>query len=107
MSRRPAALPMPFSSRVTCPAFSAEKQMPRRPWPSSRRSLSSAVVTAKDKLRRLLGHGLRGICFSAEKAGQVTREENGIGSAAGLLDMTPPPVYSAALSDYVLAARLA
>src|SRR6476660_1064176 len=27
-----------------------------------------AVVTAKDKLRRLLGHGMRGICFSAEKA---------------------------------------
>ena len=27
-----------------------------------------AVVTAKDKLRRLLGHGMTGICFSAEKA---------------------------------------
>src|SRR5688500_607105 len=27
-----------------------------------------AVVTAKDKLRRLLGKGLEGICFSSEKA---------------------------------------
>src|SRR5213594_4021064 len=34
-----------------------------------------AVVTAKDKLRKLLGHQLRGICFSAEKADQATLEE--------------------------------
>ena len=27
-----------------------------------------AVVTAKDKLRKLLGHQLKGICFSSEKA---------------------------------------
>jgi len=32
---------------------------------------SVAVVTAKDKLRRLLGHNMRGICFSAEKADQI------------------------------------
>jgi phosphonoacetate hydrolase len=31
-----------------------------------------AVITAKDKLRKLLGHQLRGICFSAEKADQAT-----------------------------------
>ena len=31
-----------------------------------------AVVTAKDKLRSLLGHKLTGICFSSEKADQVT-----------------------------------
>ena len=73
----------------------------------ARAGVPTAVVTAKDKLRRLLGHGLRGICFSAEKAGQVTREENGIGSAADLLDVAPPPVYSAELSEYVLAAGLA
>ncbi|RYY87474.1 MAG: phosphonoacetate hydrolase, partial [Comamonadaceae bacterium] len=30
--------------------------------------LDVAVITAKDKLRTLLGHQLRGICFSAEKA---------------------------------------
>src|SRR6478735_9163449 len=43
-----------------------------------------AVVTAKDKLRSLLGHGLdmasgRAIAFSSEKADQATVEENGIG----------------------------
>ena len=32
-----------------------------------------AVVTAKDKLRRLLGHGMRGVCFSSEKADETTR----------------------------------
>ncbi len=39
-----------------------------------------AVVTAKDKLRSLLGHGLKGICFSAEKADQATVDQNGIDS---------------------------
>ena len=39
---------------------------------------SVAVVTAKDKLRRLLGHGMKGICFSAEKADEATEDENGI-----------------------------
>src|SRR5262252_8782272 len=33
---------------------------------------SVAVVTAKDKLRTLLGHGLRGVCFSAEKADRAS-----------------------------------
>ncbi|WP_295173986.1 alkaline phosphatase family protein, partial [Variovorax sp. SCN 67-85] len=37
-----------------------------------------AVVTAKDKLRKLLGHRMKGICFSSEKSDQVTMEENGI-----------------------------
>jgi phosphonoacetate hydrolase len=66
-----------------------------------------AVVTAKDKLRRLLGHGLRGICFSAERAAETTRAEHGIDRATELVDMPVPPVYSAELSEYVLAAGLA
>ena len=37
-----------------------------------------AVVTAKDKLRALLGHRLKGVCFSAERADQVTLEQNGV-----------------------------
>ncbi len=38
-----------------------------------------AVVTAKDRLRRLLGHELRGLCFSAERAhDEATLEDNGI-----------------------------
>jgi len=62
------------------------------------------VVTAKDKLRGLLGHRLRGVCFSAEKADQVTRESNGIDGALELVGMPLPSVYSAALSEFVFAA---
>lgn len=65
------------------------------------------VVTAKDKLRRLLGHGLRGVCFSAEKAGDVSRAEHGIERVAELVGLPLPDVYSAELSEYVLAAGLA
>ncbi|MGH8714851.1 MAG: phosphonoacetate hydrolase [Casimicrobiaceae bacterium] len=63
-----------------------------------------AVVTAKDKLRSLLGHGMRGICFSSEKADQVTRATNGVEDILGLVGMPLPAVYSAALSEFVFAA---
>jgi phosphonoacetate hydrolase len=63
-----------------------------------------AVVTAKDKLRSLLGHGMRGICFSSEKADRVTRADNGIEDVLGLVGMPLPAVYSAALSEFVFAA---
>jgi len=56
---------------------------------------SVAVVTAKDKLRTLLGHGLKGICFSAEKADA---------QMLALTGMPLPSVYSAALSEFVFAA---
>lgn len=63
-----------------------------------------AVVTAKDKLRRLLGWQLKGICFSAEKADTVTLEENGIGEVLDLVGLPVPDVYSAGLSEFVFAA---
>ncbi|HET9330102.1 MAG TPA: phosphonoacetate hydrolase [Steroidobacteraceae bacterium] len=63
-----------------------------------------AVVTAKDKLRKLLGHKLRGVCFSAEKADQVTRTEHGIEEVLALVGLPVPSVYSAALSEFVFAA---
>jgi len=63
-----------------------------------------AVVTAKDKLRGLLGHGMRGICFSSEKADQVTQAGNGVEDILGLVGMPLPAVYSAALSEFVFAA---
>ena len=63
-----------------------------------------AVVTAKDKLRKLLGHQMKGICFSSEKSDQVTVEENGIASVLDLVGMPVPDVYSAALSEFVFAA---
>jgi len=66
-----------------------------------------AVVTAKDKLRALLGHRLKGICFSSEKADQATMEGNGIADALALTGMSVPSVYSATLSEFVFAAGLA
>jgi phosphonoacetate hydrolase len=65
---------------------------------------SLAVVTAKDKLRKLLGHQMKGICFSSEKADQVTLEENGIEDVLGLVGQPLPSVYSADLSEFVFAA---
>ena len=87
--------------------------------------LDMVVVTAKDKLRRLLGAGLvedgpspdgsgafvaptrRGICFSAERADEATVEVNGIGDVLDLVGMPLPSVYSADLSEFVLAAGAA
>jgi phosphonoacetate hydrolase len=63
-----------------------------------------AVVTAKDKLRELLGHRLRGICFSAEKANELSLAGNGIDDIVERLDRPLPSVYSAALSEFVFAA---
>jgi phosphonoacetate hydrolase len=63
-----------------------------------------AVVTAKDKLRKLLGHRMRGICFSSEKAAEATAAENGIDDVPGLVGMPVPSVYSAELSEFVFAA---
>lgn len=63
-----------------------------------------AVVTAKDKLRALLGHRMRGICFSAEKSDQVTQAENGIANVLELVGRPVPGVYSADLSEFVFAA---
>ncbi len=65
---------------------------------------SVAVVTAKDKLRSLLGHKLRGICFSAEKADQVSLADNGIADVLALVGKPVPSVYSAELSEFVFAA---
>ncbi|MFS2033124.1 phosphonoacetate hydrolase [Polaromonas sp. CT11-55] len=65
---------------------------------------SLAVVTAKDKLRKLLGHQMKGICFSSEKADQVSLEENGIEDVLGLVGLPLPSVYSADLSEFVFAA---
>jgi phosphonoacetate hydrolase len=66
-----------------------------------------AVITAKDKLRALLGHGLSGICFSSERADKDTRADNGIDDALSLAGMALPSVYSAELSEFVFAAGCA
>ena len=63
-----------------------------------------AVVTAKDKLRKLLGHRMNGICFSAEKADEASEDENGIDDVVERVGMPVPSVYSAELSEFVFAA---
>lgn len=68
-----------------------------------------AIITAKDKLRRLLGHGLEygedgAICFSSEKAGQASLADNGIKDVVNMVGMEVPSVYSAELSEFVFAA---
>ena len=63
-----------------------------------------AVITAKDKLRKLLGHRLRGVCFSAEKAAETSLDEHGIEGVLELVRLPVPSVYSAALSEFVVAA---
>ncbi len=67
------------------------------------------VITAKDKLRGLLGKGLAlgaegAICFSAEKADKTTLAENGIDNALGFVGRPLPTVYSADLSEFIFAA---
>jgi phosphonoacetate hydrolase len=63
-----------------------------------------AVITAKDKLRKLLGHQMTGICFSSEKADQANLAENGIENVQGRVGMPVPSVYSAELSEFVFVA---
>ncbi|MCY1164503.1 MAG: phosphonoacetate hydrolase [Pseudomonadota bacterium] len=63
-----------------------------------------AVVTAKDKLRTLLGHQMKGICFSAEKADKATLANGGIEHVLELVGKPVPSVYSAGLSEFVFAA---
>lgn len=68
-----------------------------------------AVITAKDKLRRLLGNGLtmkagEACGFSSEMSDQCTIEEHGIEGVNELTGMAVPDVYSAELSELVFAA---
>jgi len=66
--------------------------------------LKVAVITAKDKLRSLLGHGMADICFSAEKADKATLADGGIADVPALVGKPVPSVYSADLSEFVFAA---
>jgi phosphonoacetate hydrolase len=68
-----------------------------------------AVITAKDKLRRLLGNELAfgeggAICFSSEKSDDVTLADNGIENIVDIVGMEVPSVYSAELSEFIFAA---
>lgn len=68
-----------------------------------------AVVTAKDKLRGLLGKGLelgagKACSFSSEKSDKATLADNGIEHVNELVGLGVPDVYSAGLSEFVFAA---
>jgi phosphonoacetate hydrolase len=66
------------------------------------------VVTAKDKLRLLLGNELKfdgtAICFSSEKADKANMKDNGIADVLSFVGKSLPEVYSADLSEFVYAA---
>ncbi len=68
-----------------------------------------AVVTAKDKLRGLLGKGLvlgegKACSFSSEKSDEATLQLNGIEKVNAFVGLPVPDVYSAGLSEFVFAA---
>jgi phosphonoacetate hydrolase len=74
-----------------------------------RAGLGIAVITAKDKLRGLLGKGLelapgKACSFSSEKSDKATLAENGIEGVNALVGKPVPDVYSADLSEFVFAA---
>ena len=73
----------------------------------SRAGVRVAAVTAKDKLRKLLGHRLEGgICFSSEKAREANLAENGISDVEALVGREMPDMYSPDLSLFVLDAGI-
>ncbi len=68
----------------------------------SRAGVTTAVITAKAKLLKVLAHGLSGICFSSEHAHKVTLADNGIDNVEALVGRPQPDQYSADLSLFVL-----
>ncbi len=76
----------------------------------SRAGVETAVITAKDKLRRQLGKGMDvgngNICFSSQCADRCTPFENGIQDALGWVGRPLPDMYSDALSLFVLDAGI-
>lgn len=63
-----------------------------------------AVITAKDKLRRLLGKDLHGICFSIECASEVSLSDNGIDDVIGKVGHSAPHIYDPDISVYCIEA---
>jgi phosphonoacetate hydrolase len=76
----------------------------------SQAGVATAAITAKDKLRLMLGRGLaiggNGICFSSEQADRCTPDEHGIAAVETLVGRAKPDMYSADLSLFVLDAGI-
>ena len=66
-----------------------------------------AVVTAKEKLRDILSHKMKGIAISAEKANQAKKETHGVDNVEGIVGYATPAIYSADASLFVLRAGVA
>jgi len=71
----------------------------------SRAGARVAVVTAKDKLRRLVGHGVSGPCLSIEATGvdvySAALSEQALAEGVRLLASTSPDLLYLSTSDYV------
>jgi phosphonoacetate hydrolase len=65
------------------------------------------MVTAKEKLRDILSHRLKGIAFSSEKANVARAATHGIDGVEKLVGQPTPPIYSAEASLFVLQAGVA
>ena len=67
----------------------------------SHAGVKTAVVTAKDKLLKVLAYEMEGINFSSEYAGKANLGENGIENVEKLVGRPTPDQYSADLSLFV------
>jgi phosphonoacetate hydrolase len=72
----------------------------------SQAGVPTAAVTAKDKLRKMLGYNLKGISFSSQFADECSLAENGIADAEALVGRAKPDMYSPDLSLFVLDAGI-
>ena len=66
-----------------------------------------AVVTAKEKLRDILSHKMKGIAISAEKANQARKETHGVENVEQVVGYPTPAIYSADASLFVLRSGVA
>jgi phosphonoacetate hydrolase len=64
--------------------------------------VKTAVITAKDKLLKILAYKMVGINFSSEYAHKVNLKDNQIDDVEGLVGRPQPDQYSADLSLFVL-----
>jgi phosphonoacetate hydrolase len=67
----------------------------------SHAGVKTAVVTAKDKLLKVLAYEMKGINFSSEYAGKANLADNGIENVEKLIGRPTPDQYSADLSLFV------
>ncbi|MGH9599786.1 MAG: phosphonoacetate hydrolase [Terracidiphilus sp.] len=70
----------------------------------SQAGYAAGAISAKDKLRRLLGKNLRGVCFSIEQIDKATPAENGIERVEEIVGRPAPHIYDPEISVYCIEA---